>query len=259
MYSFIIYLCLSVITVHGGVLVDIEERVYEGFRYDPVRHGFMVLLGKLRSSSPEDYKDSCTGSILDENWVISAGHCFLENVTDVPIIQRIRRRERRVGYVLKRDIHMHPRYIESGEAWQYDLALLKTQSPIQFDAYAKPIALAWSTGSGQKALFGGYGHSELGSGIPLMGTAVLEDECLAPFSRPGGAFFCTRSSSQGGPGDSGGPLFTNEGLIGIMLGGEPDIRESLFLDLSLQFYWIEKVSGLYPLHSAEVYPDCLYH
>ncbi|XP_047037213.1 factor V activator RVV-V alpha-like [Helicoverpa zea] len=246
MYSYILCLCLSVITVHGAASPEIQKLVYEGFRHDPKEHGFMVLIGKFWSNHTDQFKDSCTGSIIDKEWIITAAHCFLKDVTDVPIIQRIKGKQRLIGYVRQRDIIMHPNYLPN-EPWQYDLALLRTEKPIPFDEYASPIPLAWSRGPGQEGLFGGYGESEFGSGTPLIGEAVLEETCLAPFARTPRQFLCSRSTeSITAHGDSGGPVFTRDGLVGVILGVEESLHESVFLDISQKFNWIEQVTGIYP-------------
>ncbi|XP_053604787.1 serine proteinase stubble isoform X1 [Plodia interpunctella] len=168
----------------------------------------------------------CGGAIINEGWIATAGHC----VDDLLTAQiRIRVGE----YDFSSVSEQYP-YVERGVArkavhpkynfftYEYDLALVKLEAPVQFAPHISPICLPASDDLlvGENATVTGWGRLSEGGVLPsilqeVQVPIVSNERCKSMFLRAGrhefipDIFLCAgheRGGHDSCQGDSGGPL-----------------------------------------------------
>ncbi|KAH8295300.1 hypothetical protein KR018_009690, partial [Drosophila ironensis] len=168
----------------------------------------------------------CGGALINENWIATAGHC----VDDLLISQiRIRVGEYDFSHVqeqlpyIERGVAkkvVHPKY--SFLTYEYDLALVKLEQPLEFAPHVSPICLPETESLliGMNATVTGWGRLSEGGTLPsvlqeVSVPIVSNDNCKSMFMRAGrqefipDIFLCAGYETGGQDscqGDSGGPL-----------------------------------------------------
>ncbi|KAH8382105.1 hypothetical protein KR009_001899, partial [Drosophila setifemur] len=168
----------------------------------------------------------CGGALINENWIATAGHC----VDDLLISQiRIRVGEYDFSHVqeqlpyIERGVSqkvVHPKY--SFLTYEYDLALVKLEQPLEFAPHVSPICLPETESLliGMNATVTGWGRLSEGGTLPsvlqeVSVPIVSNDNCKSMFMRAGrqefipDIFLCAGYETGGQDscqGDSGGPL-----------------------------------------------------
>ncbi|XP_067827011.1 transmembrane protease serine 13-like isoform X2 [Heptranchias perlo] len=109
--------------------------------------GVPALLGKWPWQVSLHYKSRhvCGGTIISEDWVVTAGHCFFEDEAFDPskwkvysgFISQRQLSGATLRYVSK--ITSHRSY--SSDTNDYDIALMKLQKPLEFTAQVRPACL----------------------------------------------------------------------------------------------------------------------
>jgi len=166
----------------------------------------------------------CGGTIIDKDWVLSAGHCFQKgqspsrirvkagawNLYDQSSVQN------RTGSRL----YIHPNY--RGVSKGYDLALIKISSSLNFNNCVDKAVLPTSDSQGgDDCWISGWGTLSSGGGVPkvlqeVKVKVISNSDCVKlPFkyrsSEISKTMICAQGSRNGRPtdacqGDSGGPL-----------------------------------------------------
>ncbi|XP_075144916.1 serine proteinase stubble [Haematobia irritans] len=168
----------------------------------------------------------CGGALINENWIATAGHC----VDDLLISQiRIRVGEYDFAHVqeqlpyIERGVSkkvVHPQY--NFFTYEYDLALVKMEQPLEFAPHVSPICLPQTDSLliGMNATVTGWGRLSEGGTLPsvlqeVSVPIVSNDNCKSMFLRAGRQefipeiFLCAGYENGGQDscqGDSGGPL-----------------------------------------------------
>uniref|UniRef100_A0A1A9ZY98 Peptidase S1 domain-containing protein n=1 Tax=Glossina pallidipes TaxID=7398 RepID=A0A1A9ZY98_GLOPL len=168
----------------------------------------------------------CGGALINENWIATAGHC----VDDLLISQiRIRVGEYDFSHVqeqlpyIERSVAkkvVHPQY--NFFTYEYDLALVKLEQPLEFAPHVSPICLPQTDSLliGMNATVTGWGRLSEGGTLPsvlqeVSVPIVSNDNCKSMFLRAGRQefipeiFLCAGYETGGQDscqGDSGGPL-----------------------------------------------------
>uniref|UniRef100_A0A8D9FBQ3 Serine proteinase stubble n=1 Tax=Cacopsylla melanoneura TaxID=428564 RepID=A0A8D9FBQ3_9HEMI len=168
----------------------------------------------------------CGGALLNENWIATAGHCVDDLLTSQIKIRvgeyDFSKLEEPFPYqergVVKKMVH--PKY--NFFTYEYDLAMVKLETPVEFAPNIVPICLPGSDDLliGENATVTGWGRLSEGGQLPpvlqkVTVPIVSNEKCRSMFLRAGryefisDIFMCAgfdnggRDSCQG---DSGGPL-----------------------------------------------------
>lgn len=120
----------------------------------------------------------CGGTLLEHNWAMTAGHC-VEGNTGSPgsfcvkfgVFDENQNTENGELVVHVDSIHLHPQYSANPDP-QFDIALIKLASPVQYTNHIQPVCLP------TVETLQLYHRTRLGSpaGEPLQKAAVLADD-----------------------------------------------------------------------------------
>uniref|UniRef100_A0A3Q4BWB0 Peptidase S1 domain-containing protein n=1 Tax=Mola mola TaxID=94237 RepID=A0A3Q4BWB0_MOLML len=178
-----------------------------------------------QASLHKDRHHICGGSLINNEYVLSAAHCFQSLVENLPnkhlaVLKEIKEEHKMLGKLRVSRIINHPNYNPATQ--DNDIALLQLASTVQFTNYIKPVCLA-AEGSVYSAGTNSYitGWGTVGSGVPLPLPQTLQEVSVPIVSNR----VCNRAYlgsitnnmlcaglNEGGKdscqGDSGGPLVT---------------------------------------------------
>ena len=182
------------------------------------------------------YANGCSASLISPSYVLMAAHCFGQTVNDEGTLEGLEfssapvlfghpdRTSNQITRHEVAEVHMHPDYLPLTveERWglePYDVALLELAEPILLHGYLRlptrdPIP-------GEGVIAAGWAYIENGQLPAVLQEAVLtvssDEDCYV-----GDALrFCTEGNearSNVAAGDSGGPVFVNDGDGFMVLG-----------------------------------------
>ncbi|XP_070767906.1 trypsin-1-like [Enoplosus armatus] len=169
----------------------------------------------------------CGGSLVSENWVVSAAHCYKSRIEVRIGEHHIRVTEGSEQFISASHIIRHPSY--NRYTLENDIMLLKLSQPATLNQYVQPVALPTSCApAGTMCKVSGWGNTMSStadsSKLQCLDIPILSDEdCNSSY--PGmidNTMFCAgyleggKDSCQG---DSGGPVVCNGELQGVVSWG----------------------------------------
>ncbi|XP_076377357.1 trypsin-1 [Megalopta genalis] len=220
-----------------AVPTGLNPRITDGVDAAPGEFPYQVSI-EWGIPSLKPYSHACGGSILNENYVLTAGHCILKvgklRVVAGKFYLNKAEDSNQVVNVAKATVHSGYK----GGVAQHDIALLKLETPLKLNKLVAPIKLP---AQGQKqtgqAVLSGWGSVSKSTklqlpnllqkaNVPILGN----DECYKeltsqPTSGEQPELFETQVCSgtadkevSACSGDSGGPLAQGKGAEAVQVG-----------------------------------------
>jgi secreted trypsin-like serine protease len=181
----------------------------------------------------------CGGSIINENYVMTAAHCCAITSNPASFTVRVGAHNRvasepsQANHVVAKKIQ-HPQY-GSVPSTNNDFCLLKLATPIQFNDKVSPVCLADATDGpvGQKCYVTGFGRQTGGSlpnNLQEADVSIISNDACHKAWSPLGAGITAQQVCIADPykgscnGDSGGPLVCEDAaglykLVGVVSWG----------------------------------------
>lgn len=205
-----------------------EFRVFRGFPCSTDDYPFMVMVvGKHYFEG--NYGRICGGTILNQNWILTAAHCVEDQSKSYAVIPALSTGSTEVFKIQKSVIHQY--YMKPFNS--DDLALLKTERPIFRSAHVDYVKLPQRNLMllGEKPCshgsIMGWGGTEYGlpsanslqcAYLPIMSSK--ECKPFRTFVRNSQLCTTTINGIDACQGDSGGPLLCGSIQVGIVSWGE---------------------------------------
>lgn len=163
-----------------------------------------VVSVRVDDSDPDD--GVCTGTAIDPHWVITARHCVEAAAKAGGSVRTGQGEDQKVFQVDRHEV-----------APRGDIALLHTTEDLGLSSYA---AVADTVPSGEVNI---YGWSSDGSGgstrLPAAEATVRGESPLALFDAPTALDVALKNGARIQPGDSGGAIFADGKVAGVMSAG----------------------------------------
>lgn len=188
-------------------------------------------------------KHFCGGSIINHQWILTAGHCVYSRSKNTFYIRvgSILINEASGVYIQPDRIICHPNY--SNRTGANDIALVRTAIPMQFNHQLKaiPIESTKKLNPNEKMMLTGWGltshpNGKLPNNLQFVHLSYINSsECRRELLKAGKetakfeineSHICTKGSRGVGAcmGDSGGPLVYEGVLVGVVSWGIPCAR-----------------------------------
>nr|AYV99613.1 venom polypeptide [Dolopus genitalis] len=268
----VIFVLIAVIAIASAFKLKPQFRIANGWNARKADAPYIV---SIQLNNPY-YPHFCGGSIINENWILTAGHCLKDKViSDIKIhAGRYDLKVSEEGDQLRSIDYYKIHELYAGGPTPNDIALIYTAKPFVWTKFVKPISLPEKDAipKGIAELFGWGLIYSTGQGkvkFPdVLQTATLPltsfGECKKYFgSAIDETNVCTESTSKGMTAcssDSGGPLTQknskNENVVigivswGKMMCGQPNDK-SVYVRVSAFIDWIKETQENFELNGAK--------
>jgi secreted trypsin-like serine protease len=169
----------------------------------------------------------CTGTFVDTRTILTAGHCAASSEYNPGNIEVLTGQAKGQS---PSSVYVHPNYDDSNwqGTFQYDLAVLKFDFPVS-SSYRALVPESARAVSQQRAAIVGFGNNNqvtgTGAGVKRFGIATVsyvDGAMIYAYGSNGNSGSnqdWRRGTSLTGRGDSGGPIFSAQGILGVTSGG----------------------------------------
>ncbi|XP_063397502.1 chymotrypsin-like serine proteinase [Mytilus trossulus] len=207
----------------------LTSKIVGGSNADISDYPWQVSL-QLRSSG--SWYHICGGSIINNNWVVTAAHCVdgsstnnLRIAAGMTLLSDTSRTVRTLNRVI-----MHPSYSGSAAGYPNDIALLELSQSLSFGANIDAIAVPSTQDfTGSRCFLSGWGRLTGSGSSPnnlqdVEMTVISNSECSTRWSSVSGAsinsgHICILESGKSAcSGDSGGPMTCYSGNTPYLAG-----------------------------------------
>ncbi|XP_035983697.1 uncharacterized protein LOC105939648 [Fundulus heteroclitus] len=210
----------------------------------------------------------CGGSLINDQWIISAAHCWQSPFSQVAILgdNHIWMHEGTEQYMAVDAIYWHQSY--DYETLDYDIMLMKLAHPVSVNEHVKPVALPKACPTpGDMCVVSGWGNIYTDQVfnpfyLQCVEVPILSNkECDASYPGKITERMVCAGYLEGGKdacqGDSGGPLVCNGELQGIVSWGygcaQPDYP-GVYTKVCALMPWINEILSTYS-YSVPVGPS----
>ncbi|KAF4088067.1 hypothetical protein AMELA_G00078650 [Ameiurus melas] len=201
----------------------------------------------------------CGGSLINDQWIISAAHCWINPYSQIVILgeHHIWEYEGTEQYMAVDAIYWHQSY--DYQTLDYDIMLLKLTHPVTINDFVKPVALPTTCPTpGEMCTVSGWGNIYSDSvfnpfhlqcvEVPILSQEVCENSYPGMITKNMVCAGYLEGGKDACQGDSGGPLVCNRVLHGIVSWGygcaQPD-HPGVYTKVCALLPWIKDILNKY--------------
>lgn len=262
-----------VVSVQCGIAHQSSRRIVGGREASPHAYPWIAYIQTEYTSSeglPTMYA-ACDGSLIDDQWVITASHCFgphpnyqIHRVAIVLGAHNLANRTEHRIIVSPKHILRNGNYQDGQPASKYDITMVQLPQKVTFSHDVAPICMPVEGGAVSKSECKAIGWGKVGGGEHDPSSPVLKEvdlnmlsasECKTQHPEISDTQVCAGYAQHGAcQGDSGGPLMCKNSqgayvLVGITSYGDKvcgGSRPAVFTNVEKYLSWVKRVKTDYP-------------
>lgn len=268
-----IFIAFALLTIASSAY-EIQPRITNGQLSEYGQFPFFTFLAALK---PNKTLNFCGGSLIGDQWILTAAHCLRNTEKIVVLMNTVKFREactnsRFTDIVTKEHFYIHPKYKD--EYLQYDIGLIKLTKKLQLNDTIKTIKLPTDCNANENldAIIVGNGRSAIVKGMGMPPILLWADVRTIPYSEcamqyPSVRFqriLCAISENDGSSireGDSGGPLVrkSDNTLIGVANFRNKNASKlespQGFANVIVFHKWIQSITNISLVECSEIEKD----